>query len=82
MVPWKYGFKNIKSIVRIEFTREQPATFWNTLVPNEYKFQANVEPEVPHPRWSQAREQLIGSNEIRQTLLYNGYAEYVAHLYT
>jgi sulfoxide reductase catalytic subunit YedY len=81
VVPWKYGYKSIKSIVRIEFTSEQPATFWNTLVPHEYGFESNVEPEVPHPRWSQARERMLGTNESRDTLLYNGYADYVAQIY-
>jgi len=82
IVPWKYGFKSIKSIVRIEFTDEQPGTFWNTLAPSEYDFWANVNPEVPHPRWSQAMETLIGTGERRPTLLYNGYGDYVAHLYS
>lgn len=81
IVPWKYGFKSIKSIVRIEFVEEQPATFWNVLVSHEYDFWANVNPEVPHPRWSQATERIIGTGERRATLLYNGYADHVAHLY-
>jgi sulfoxide reductase catalytic subunit YedY len=81
IVPWKYGFKSIKSIERIEFTRERPTTFWNGLEPDEYGFEANVNPEVPHPRWSQATERLLGSDERQPTLLYNGYAERVAHLY-
>lgn len=81
IVPWKYGYKSIKSIVRVEFIDKQPSTFWSTLVPREYSFQANVNPEVPHPRWSQASEKVIGSNEQRPTLLYNGYAEFVAGLY-
>ena len=81
VVPWKYGFKSIKSIERIEFTSEQPATFWNTLTPREYGFEANVEPEVPHPRWSQATEKLLGTDETRDTLLYNGYGEFVAQIY-
>lgn len=81
IVPWKYGYKNIKAIVRIEFTDRQPATFWNTVVPKEYDFAANVNPNVPHPRWSQATERMIGTGERRSTLLYNGYAGYVAHLY-
>ncbi len=81
VVPWKYGFKSIKSIVRIEFTSEQPATFWNVLVPQDYGFWANVDPDVPHPRWSQKREWMLGSQEKRPTLLYNGYEEYVGHLY-
>jgi sulfoxide reductase catalytic subunit YedY len=80
VTPWKYGFKGIKSIVSIEFTREQPATFWNTLVPQEYGFVANVNPNVSHPRWSQASERMIGTNEMRPTLLHNGYEDFVAHL--
>jgi sulfoxide reductase catalytic subunit YedY len=81
VVPWKYGFKSAKSIVRIELTNRQPATFWNTLVPYEYDFWANVNPEIPHPRWSQANERMLGLNEVRPTLLYNGYEEWVAGLY-
>ena len=85
VVPWKYGFKSIKSIVAIEFVREQPKTFWNTLVPREYGFYANVNPNVSHPRWSQATEKFIttdaGSPERRPTLLFNGYDKYVADLY-
>jgi sulfoxide reductase catalytic subunit YedY len=81
IVPWKYGFKSIKSIRRIEFTREPPATFWNTLQPDEYDFVANVDPKVPHPRWSQATERLLGSEERQPTLPYNGYADRVSHLY-
>lgn len=81
VVPWKYGFKSIKSIVRIEFMERRSKTFWSTLVPDEYDFQANVDPEVPHPRWSQATERMIGTNERRPTIKYNGYGEYVAGLY-
>ncbi len=87
VVPWKYGFKGAKSVVKIEFTDQQPATYWNTLSSNEYKFESNVEPDVPHPRWSQASERLVGSGsnpyawERIPTLLYNGYGEYVADLY-
>jgi len=86
VVPWKYGFKGAKSIVKIEFVRERPATYWNTLIPNEYKFESNVEPDVPHPRWSQAQEKLLGpgpdfSVDIVPTLPYNGYGDYVADLY-
>lgn len=81
VVPWKYGFKSAKSIVRIELTATQPATFWNTLQPNEYGFEANVEPDVPHPRWSQASERMLGTSERRQTVLYNGYGDWVAGLY-
>ena len=82
ITPWKYGFKAIKSIVSIEFTREQPNTFWHTLVPQEYGFVANVNPNVSHPRWSQANERMLGTNEMRPTLLYNGYEAFVSHLYT
>ena len=81
VVPWKYGFKSIKSIVRIEFVEEQPSTFWNQLEPGEYDFQANVNPDVPHPRWSQATERLITTGDRVPTHLYNGYGEHVAHLY-
>lgn len=81
IVPWKYGFKSIKSIVRIEFLEEQPKTFWNTLVPQEYDFLANVNPDVPHPRWSQAMERIIDTDEMRPTIKYNGYGDYVAGIY-
>jgi sulfoxide reductase catalytic subunit YedY len=81
VVPWKYGFKSIKSIVRIEFTAEQPRTFWNSNRPKEYDFSANVRPDIPHPRWSQATEKLIDTGERRPTLPYNGYGEWVAGLY-
>ncbi|NIP72178.1 MAG: protein-methionine-sulfoxide reductase catalytic subunit MsrP, partial [Gammaproteobacteria bacterium] len=81
IVPWKYGFKNIKSIVKIELTDEQPATFWNTLAPSEYGFVSNVNPKVPHPRWSQAFERDIGTRRRKPTLPYNGYGEQVAGLY-
>jgi len=87
VIPWKYGFKGAKSIVKIEFLEAQPATYWNTLAPNEYGFEANVNPEVPHPRWSQAEEKIVGSNtnpfdwEKRPTVIYNGYGDYVADLY-
>jgi sulfoxide reductase catalytic subunit YedY len=81
VVPWKYGFKSIKSIVKIELTAERPQTLWNTIGPNEYGFYSNVNPERPHPRWSQASERRIGELTRRPTLLLNGYAEQVAHLY-
>ena len=81
VVPWKYGFKSIKSIVRIEFVDRRPATFWNTIIPHEYDFVANVNPAVPHPRWSQASERILGTREVRATLPYNGYGEFVAGLY-
>ena len=80
-VPWKYGFKHIKSIVRFSFVDQQPKSYWEHLQAAEYGFWANVNPEVPHPRWSQATEELIGFNERRPTLLFNGYGEYVADLY-
>ncbi len=80
-VPWKYGFKSIKGIVKIEFVRKQPPTFWNDAAPREYDFWANVNPAVPHPRWSQATERDIGTGERIPTRLYNGYEEFVAHLY-
>ena len=82
IVPWKYGYKGIKSIVRIEFTAEQPATFWNIIWPEAYGFESNVDPTVPHPNWSQAEERLLGIRGPIETLPYNGYSEYVAHLYT
>lgn len=81
VAPWKYGYKNPKSIVRIEFVAEQPATFWNELQADEYGFYSNVDPGHPHPRWSQAQEQDIGTQEMRPTLLYNGYGEQVAGMY-
>jgi sulfoxide reductase catalytic subunit YedY len=81
-VPWKYGFKSAKAIVKVTFTDKKPATFWETIGPSEYGFWANVNPDVPHPRWSQASETLLGSNERVPTQIYNGYGEYVAGLYT
>ena len=81
VVPWKYGFKSIKAIIRIELVAEQPATLWSTVAPHEYGFYANVNPDVPHPRWSQASERRSGESGRRPTLLFNGYAEEVAHLY-
>jgi sulfoxide reductase catalytic subunit YedY len=81
VVPWKYGFKSIKSIVKIELVDYQPETLWNTVAPNEYGFYSNVNPEVSHPRWSQASERLIGELGRRPTLMFNGYAEQVAYLY-
>jgi sulfoxide reductase catalytic subunit YedY len=80
-VPWKYGFKSIKSIARITFTDQRPKSYWEALQASEYGFWANVNPEVSHPRWSQASEELIGTNERRPTLLFNGYGEYVADIY-
>lgn len=81
VIPWKYGFKSIKSIVTIELVAEQPATFWNTAAPQEYGFYANVNPNVDHPRWSQANETRVGENGTRPTLMFNGYEKEVAHLY-
>jgi sulfoxide reductase catalytic subunit YedY len=85
VVPWKYGFKNIKSIVRIRFTERQPLNSWQQSASNEYGFYANVNPEVAHPRWSQATERRIGSGSLlggrSATLPFNGYANEVASLY-
>jgi len=80
-LPWKYGFKSVKSIVRVRFTEERPVTFWEQLAPDEYGFWANVNPEVAHPRWSQATERFLATGESVPTLLYNGYGAYVAELY-
>jgi sulfoxide reductase catalytic subunit YedY len=80
-VPWKYGFKSAKSLVRIRFLEEQPANTWNVAAPNEYGFYANVNPTVDHPRWSQARERRIGEFLRRPTLMFNGYGDQVASLY-
>jgi len=80
-VPWKYGFKSIKSLVRFTFTEERPVGLWEEIQAAEYGFWANVNPDVPHPRWSQASERVLGTNERVPTQLYNGYAEQVAHLY-
>lgn len=91
VIPWKYGFKGAKSIVKIDFVEQQPATYWNTMQPREYGFEANVNPKVPHPRWSQAQERFLGQGgvgrgnaldfEMRETLLYNGYEADVGKLY-
>ena len=80
-LPWKYGFKSIKSIVRISFVAEKPKSYWEQLQGSEYGFWANVNPQVPHPRWSQATEEVIGTGNRVPTQLYNGYAEQVAGLY-
>lgn len=80
-VPWKYGFKSIKSIVKIELVDRMPVSLWMAAAPNEYGFFANVNPDVPHPRWSQSTERRIGEFSRRKTLPFNGYAEEVAHLY-
>jgi len=82
VVPWKYGFKSGKSIVRIRFVEKMPTTAWMRSAPNEYGFYSNVNPKVDHPRWSQARERRIGEFLKRETLMFNGYAEQVASLYT
>jgi sulfoxide reductase catalytic subunit YedY len=81
VVPWKYGFKSVKAIVSIEFTTKRPVSFWEQLASDEYGFWANVNPKVPHPRWSQATEKPLGSAERIPTQLYNGYGEFVAGLY-
>ena len=81
VVPWKYGFKSIKSIVRIDLVDEMPVSLWMDAAPNEYGFYANVNPDVPHPRWSQSSERRIGETGRRDTLPFNGYAEEVAYLY-
>ena len=81
IVPWKYGFKSAKSLVRFIFTDKRPTTFWEQVQSSEYGFWANVNPKVSHPRWSQATERVLGSNKRVPTLLYNGYGEQVAHLY-
>jgi sulfoxide reductase catalytic subunit YedY len=81
IVPWKYGFKSIKSIVKIDFVEQQPPTTWNIAAANEYGFYANVNPTVDHPRWTQSRERRIGEFRRRPTLMFNGYADQVAHMY-
>jgi methionine sulfoxide reductase catalytic subunit len=81
IVPWKYGYKSIKSVVKVEFIAAQPTTFWETLQPEEYPFESNVNPKVPHPRWSQATERQIDTGDRIRTLPFNGYAEQVAALY-
>ena len=81
MVPWKYGFKSIKSIVKIDLVAEQPTSLWMAAAPNEYGFYANVNPAVDHPRWSQASERRIGETGRRKPSPFNGYAEQVAGLY-
>jgi sulfoxide reductase catalytic subunit YedY len=81
VVPWKYGFKSIKSIVKIDLVAEQPTSLWMEVAPNEYGFYANVNPEVSHPRWSQASERRIGDLDRRPTLSFNGYEEEISNLY-
>jgi len=82
VVPWKYGFKSIKAVIKIELVAEQPATMWNTIAANEYGFYANVNPDVDHPRWSQSTERRIGEAFRRDTIIFNGYEEQVAGLYS
>ena len=81
VTPWKYGFKSIKSIVKFTFTDKRPVGLWEKLQASEYGFWANVNPDVPHPRWSQASERVLGMSERKPTIIWNGYGEYVAHLY-
>ncbi len=81
VLPWKYGYKSAKSIVKIEFVKGQPQTFWHQFAPDEYGFYSNVNPRKPHPRWSQAMERLIPNMEPRQTMPYNGYQKWVAEMY-
>lgn len=80
-LPWKYGFKSIKSIVKISLVKERPMNFWQAIQSSEYGFWANVNPEVPHPRWSQAKEQVLGTEEVLPSKIFNGYGEFVADLY-
>jgi sulfoxide reductase catalytic subunit YedY len=82
VVPWKYGFKGAKSLVRIRLTEQPPRTTWNVVAPDEYGFYANVNPQVDHPRWSQAKERRVGDLFKRPTLMFNGYADQVGSLYT
>ncbi|MEM6903502.1 MAG: protein-methionine-sulfoxide reductase catalytic subunit MsrP [Pseudomonadota bacterium] len=81
VVPWKYGFKSVKSIVRFTFTDERPVSFWMEVGPSEYGFWANVNPDVRHPRWSQASERMLGTDERLPTMIFNGYGDYVADMY-
>ena len=81
VIPWKYGFKSVKSIVKIKFVKGQPPTTWNMAAPREYGFYSNVNPSVDHPRWSQAKERRLGEFFRRSTLMFNGYGDQVAHLY-
>ena len=81
-VPWKYGYKSPKSLVKIEFVQQRPQTFWNDYAPREYGFYSNVNPNKPHPRWSQEYEEMIGTNVRHRTMPYNGYGQYVARMYT
>ena len=79
--PWKYGFKSVKAINLVEFTDKRPVSFWEELQASEYGFWANVNPDVPHPRWSQASETVLGQDEKAPTVIWNGYGEFVAHMY-
>jgi sulfoxide reductase catalytic subunit YedY len=81
VVPWKYGFKSIKSIAKISFIKEQPLNTWQDIASNEYGFYANVNPKVDHPRWSQARERVLGKFLKQDTLMFNGYEKEVAYMY-
>jgi sulfoxide reductase catalytic subunit YedY len=81
VIPWKYGFKSIKSIVKIKFVEKEPPTSWNLLAPNEYGFYSNVNPDVDHPRWSQKSERRIGEFLKRKTLAFNGYGDQVSGMY-
>jgi sulfoxide reductase catalytic subunit YedY len=81
-VPWKYGFKSAKALTKISFTDKRPVNFWQAIAPSEYGFWANVNPAVAHPRWSQAQERVLGTDEMVPTVIYNGYGEYVAGLYS
>jgi sulfoxide reductase catalytic subunit YedY len=82
IIPWKYGFKSIKSLAKIRFVKSQPPTTWNIAAPNEYGFYSNVNPHVDHPRWSQAKERRLGDILRRDTLMFNGYGDQVAGMYT
>ena len=81
VTPWKYGFKSAKAIIKIEFVKKRPMNFWQAINPDEYGFWANVNPDVPHPRWSQKTERLLGTGEIVPTQIYNGYGQFVAGMY-
>jgi sulfoxide reductase catalytic subunit YedY len=81
-LPWKYGFKSVKSIVKVTFTDVQPPCFWQSIAPSEYGFWANVNPAVDHPRWSQATERLLGTGERVPTQIWNGYGDFVASMYS
>jgi sulfoxide reductase catalytic subunit YedY len=82
VIPWKYGYKSIKSIVKIRFQETEPPTTWNRYAPNEYGFYSNVNPNVDHPRWSQARERRLGDILTKPTVIFNGYGDQVASLYS